>query len=79
MQRRMLAGGNQVRNGDGAGRANGRTGDGAHRRSGDTAKGRCGECHEVAKQNSPGLQPWVGSKKDRPEGAADGSCGPGAS
>jgi hypothetical protein len=28
-------------------------------RVGVWAKGRAGDCHEVAKQNSPGLQPWV--------------------
>jgi hypothetical protein len=49
-------------------------------RNGAPTKRRMGDkanCYEVAKQNSPGLQPWVASKKDRPEGATDGLLGRG--
>jgi hypothetical protein len=38
----------------------------------DERMGRFGDCHEVAKQNSPGLQPWVWPPMEmRPEGAPE--------
>jgi hypothetical protein len=85
MQRRMLAGGNQVRNGDGAGRANGRTGDGAGRGMGAPAMGRTGAAatrprgdaanatkwlNRTAQGFSPGLAPKKIALKGRPTGHA---------
>src|ERR1700758_642806 len=34
------------------------------------AQDRVGFCHEVAIENSPGLQPWVGVSQMRPESGA---------
>ena len=57
------------RHGDGA---LGRHGDTAMGRHGDAATGR-GDCHEVAKQNSPALALGWRVKRDRPERAAERS------
>ena len=46
----------------GESKGQGRAGEYAKRRTGEKANGRQGsraKCHEVAKQNSPGLQPWA--------------------
>jgi hypothetical protein len=55
--------------------AKGRAGEYAKRRTDEAANGRQSELLRSGKQNSPGLQPWVASQKDRPEGATDGLLG----